>query len=204
MSNILSENKVCPSCLETNLLTEIKVARCAKCGLAYCTHLASNIDPSYCTSCLSDVTVLMETVTKTYEHYNEETDVVTTYKRRAKSVRLEGMDWLFAQRKISTMSDESLTLAIEYHRALLTGLLDEREARRVKYAHRYAGEPLPKSVPHNEDGSVITTTKVKTTKAIKSTKQSATAAGVVQSLMAKNMTPQQMIDLLKKMQAAIK
>jgi hypothetical protein len=143
----------------------------------------------------------METVTKTYEHYNEETDVVTSYKRRAKSVRLEGMDWLFAQRKITTMSDESLLLAIEYHRALLTGLLDEREARRVKYAHRFAGEPLPKSHPCNPDGSKITKTVTKTTRTVKSTKASATASGVVASLLAKGLSTEQMLQMLKALQA---
>ena len=195
----ITDHKCCPTCLESNLIDEIKISRCAQCSVLYCIHLASSIDPSKCTECLSDVTLIKETITKTYEHYNEEMDVVTVYKRRAKSIRLEGMDWLFAQRKILQMSNDSLELAIEYHRALLNGLLQEREARRIKHAHRYAGVALPKpSVQTDVTTSTTTTTKVK--KSIKSTKENATANGVMQAMLAKGLTPQQMIEMLSKLQ----
>ena len=88
-------------------------------------------------------------------------------------------------------------ITIEYHRALLTGLLDEREARRVKHAHRYAGEPLPKRV----DSATVTQTVTKTTKAVRSTKSTATAAGMVQSMLAKGLSAEQMLTLLKALQA---
>src|ERR1700736_2793230 len=139
--NLMIDNHVCVTCKEANLIEEIRIQHCKQCELLYCVHFASNIDPAMCFDCLSDVTMLKEVVTKEYSHYNEETDVVTVYKRRAKSVRLEGCQWLFAQRKIASMSDDSLLLAIEYHRALLMGLIGEREKRRVAYMHRYAGVP---------------------------------------------------------------
>jgi hypothetical protein len=148
-----------------------------------------------CTECCSDVSVLREIITKEYSHYNEETDVVTHYRRRAKSIRLEGMDWLFAQRKIATMSSDALELAIEYHRALLQGLLAERETRKIEYAHRYAGVPLPKASTA-KDYSTSTTTTTKVTKSIKSSKASATADGVLKAMLAANLTPAQIMALL--------
>lgn len=191
-----SPNLVCVSCLEANLLAEIKVTRCTECDKLYCIHFASNIDPAKCTSCLSEVTLHKEVVTKTYEHYNEETDVVTVYKRRAKSIRLEGMDWLFAQRKIKDISDDSLELAIEYHRQLLfNGLIAEREQRRIKYLHRNAGASLP-SVSPQKDSATSSTTVTKTTKTIKSTKATATADGALKAAMAKGLTKEQLNALL--------
>jgi hypothetical protein len=196
MPEIETINHVCVSCQEANLLTEIKVSRCTSCNKLYCLHFASNIDPAQCIECLSNVTMLKEVVTKTYEHYNEETDVVTVYKRRAKSIRLEGMDWLFAQRKIKDMSDDSLELAIEYHRQLLfNGLIAEREARRVKYAHRNAGLPLPAMSPAKDSATeAVTTTKV--TKQIKSTKNAAAANGLLQSMLAQGLNMTQIMALL--------
>lgn len=189
-------NHVCVGCQEANLLTEIKISRCIDCNKLYCIHFASNIDPAKCIECLSNVTMLKEIVTKTYEHYNEETDVVTVYKRRAKSIRLEGMDWLFAQRKIKDMSDDSLELAIEYHRQLLyNGLIAERDARRVKYAHRNAGLSLPAVSPQKDQAAESTTT-TKVTKQIKSTKTTATANGLLQSMLAQGFSAEQIMKML--------
>ena len=196
----MSGNHICPACLERNLLEEFQISRCGRCSLMYCIHLASSIDPACCVSCLADVSLVKETITKTYEHYNEETDVVTMYKRRAKSIKLEGVDWLFQQRKISTMSDDSLDLAIEYHRALLNGLLAEREMRRIAHAHRFAGVAMPKSSTQS-DGATTTSTTVKTTKKIQSTKPTATAAGIMAGLMSKGLTPQQILQMISSLQS---
>jgi len=192
-----SPNLVCVSCLEANLLEEIKVSRCPECSKLYCMHFASNIDPAKCTSCLSEVTLHKEVVTKTYEHYNEETDVVIVYKRRAKSIRLEGMDWLFAQRKIKDISDDSLELAIEYHRQLLfNGLIAEREQRRLKHIHRNAGVPLPAQSAQKDSATTATTT-TKVTKTIKSTKAAATADGALKAMIAKGLDAKQIQALLQ-------
>lgn len=191
--------KVCRVCLESNLTEEIKISKCEKCGSRYCIHFASNVDPKNCIECLSDVSMIREVVVKTYVHesYDEETDKVTTteYKRRARLLRLEGMDWLFAQRKIATLSDDALLLAIEYHRDLLQGLLLEREERRNKQAHRYA------NVNFQVDTSKEKSTEVKTTKKISSTKAQANANAVLQSMLAAGMKPE---DILKILQGAAK
>jgi hypothetical protein len=194
------QNRVCPECMESNLIQEIKIAKCAKCEVIYCGHLASNIDPAYCVECLSDVTLIREKVTKEYHVTDDEGEVIHSYKKHAKSIRLDGMDWLFAQRKISTMGDESLELAIEYHRAILNGLLSEREARRVAYAHRNAGLPLPKSSPA-KDTATVSKQVTKVTKEIKSTKASAGANSVMQSLLAKGLKPEQIMAMLATLQA---
>lgn len=185
-----SEHNVCPTCMGMNLLEEIKIARCAKCSKIYCTHFASAIDPAYCVECLSDVSMIKEIVVKEYTHYNEEEDTITTYRRKARSIKLEGMNWLFAQRKIAALSDDELELSVEYHRGLLNGLLGEREARRIAKAHRFAGVGLP------PQGSPVVTTSKKT-KSIKSSKQAATASALLESALAGGMDLNQILNLLQ-------
>jgi len=188
-----SPNSVCPTCLASNLLTEIKIARCVKCFKLYCTHFASTIDPLYCVECLSDITLFKETMTKTYERTDEEGNVTSTYKKRAKHVRLEGLNWLFSQRKIISLSDDELELSIEYHREILSGMLDERETRKNAYMHRFANAPLPK-----KEGGTEASVTTKTTKRIKSTTEGAKVSSVLKAMMASGMTPQQIMEMLSK------
>ena len=179
--------KVCKHCLESNLIEEMKIARCSKCNAIYCIHFASSIDPSQCTECLADVSVTKEVVTKTYQHYNEETDVVTEYKRRARSIKIDGMDWLFAQRKIATQTDDELELSIEYHRGILNGMLKEREERRIKHAHRFAGVSIPRRV----------LTGVKRTRTISSSKTEASAASMMKALLASGLKIEDIMKMLE-------
>lgn len=195
---VSATSRTCKACLEANLTTEVKLARCAKCSQIFCIHFASNIDPQYCTECLSNVTLHKEIVTKTYEYEGEDGEI-KQYKRRAKLVRLEGMDWLFMQRKIVQMSDESLELAIEYHRELLTGMLAEREARRNKFMHRYAGAKIPDSAPSGQvDSATSTETTVKKTKTISSTRAQATANAALQAMLASGKSIEDIMSMLMK------
>jgi hypothetical protein len=184
--------KVCRACLESNLTSEIIICRCTQCAELFCIHFSSNIDPSNCTECLSDISLHKEVVTKTYERYNEETEEVSSYKRRARSIRLEGMHWLFFQRKILQMSDDALELAIEYHREILLGMLSEREERKTKFLHRFANVKF--------DPSIDTSTKtvVKTTKTISSSRAASTANAMMQALLAQGFTIEKITEMIEK------
>jgi hypothetical protein len=197
-------SKTCRSCIETNLIEDVRIQRCKQCQFLYCVHFSSNIDPQYCTECLSDVSMLKEVVTKTYQYYNEETDTVTEYRRKARSIRLEGADWLFRQRKIVSMSDESLELAIEYHREILSGMLKEREERRIKHAHRYAGIKEGTETVGIKDSANVTATSVKRTKTIQSSKAQATANGALQAMMAQGMSIDKILEVLQKAASGVK
>lgn len=143
---------ICSDCRERNLTDQTQFNNCIKCNEVYCLHYASTIDPRYCTNCLHDVKVTEEIIKKTESHYNEQTDKVYSRTRTAKRIVLGGMHWLFQSRKISTLTDLELEIAIEYHRDLLSQMLYEREERRAKKAHRNAGVKI------NFVGSVKTTT----------------------------------------------
>lgn len=197
-------SKTCRNCQVANLSEDVRIARCKRCSSIYCVHFASSIDPAFCVECLSNVTLNKEIITKTYthEHYDEETDTTTTteYKRRAKSIRLEGLDWLFIQRKIVQMRDEELELAIEYHREILHAMLAEREDRKAKFLHRYAGvKPSTETV--NIDGS--TTTTVKKTRTISSTKAAATASSVLESMLNSGTDAATLLKMLEGLQKGV-
>src|SRR5215472_5341412 len=85
----LSSN-VCDTCLNDNLLKNVSIIKCIKCAQAFCIHYASNFDAQYCVDCMSDLSVTKESISKTYEHYNELTDTVTKYSRRARQIKVEG------------------------------------------------------------------------------------------------------------------
>jgi len=195
----LTDVKVCEECKVLNLTTSVGVQGCLRCSKPHCIHFASTIDPLYCGECLGDITLKKETVVKTYTHYNEDTDELTSYNRRAKSISISGNDWLFSQRKISSLNDAELELTCEYHRAYLILLLNEREARRTAYMHRYAGVKITLTPP----SATTTSTEVKTTKEIKSTKAAQNAKSIVESMLASGQSTEQLMELLKQMKAKL-
>jgi len=187
-------SQVCDACLENNLITDVGIIECARCSAPYCIHFASKIDQRYCVACFSDFSLEKSVITKTYEHYNEVTDTVRKYARRAREIKIGGMDWLFAQRKIHSLTDAELDMGIEYHRNIQSLLMIEYEQRRNEKMHRYAGVKLAIPTP-----STVTTktTTVKSTKT-KSTKAQAQLSSLLDSLLAKGMSVDQLASMLKK------
>ena len=186
-------SNVCDVCLGDNLLKAVGVATCNRCNNPFCIHFASKIDIQYCVDCMSDISLRVENVSKVYEHYNEVTNIVSRYSRRARSIKMEGQDWLFAQRKIKTLSDAELAMQIEYHRTSLQLLLVESEERKAAAMQRYAGVKI-----QSPASSVITTvTSTKKVTEAKSTKQSAQLSSLLSSMLAKGMTMDQITAMLK-------
>ena len=97
------------------------------------------------------------------------------------------------------MSDDSLMLAIEYHREILSGMLSEREQRKNKFMHRYAGVTYTPPV----DAATTTSTTVKKTKTISSNKAAATASGLMQAMLAQGWTIEKIQALMEKVSKKI-
>lgn len=179
---------VCDVCLELNLTHPTSIINCERCGQAFCFHFASTVDAQYCVNCLSDITVQSSIITKTYEHKNDETGTHTFYRRKAREIKISGLDWLFAQRKINVLTDLELDLAIEYHRNLLSLMTTEYETRRNAKIHRYAGVKVVFPTKSPTEGTSTTTT-VKKTRTISKTKAQEQLAALVAQMLAKGMTP---------------
>jgi hypothetical protein len=154
------DNLVCDDCFEKNLTENVHIQSCVVCESSYCRHHASVIDPIHCAECLNDVSVTVETIQKTQLRENQETKATYVYSRKARQIKIGGLHWLFAQRKIASLSDIELGLAIEYHRAIYDSLIFERERRRQEHFHRNAGirTPLSPTSPLNNTGTIVTNT----------------------------------------------
>lgn len=188
---------VCDVCLELNLTHPTSVIRCARCGQAFCFHFASTVDAQYCVNCLSDISISKSVITKTYEHKNEETGDVTFYRRKAREIKINGLDWLFTQRKIVDLSDLDLDLSTEYHRNILSLMIAEQEQRRTAKLHRYAGVKIhfPTASPTE---STKTTTTVKKTRTVSKTKAQEQLAALLKQMQGKGITVEKIAEMLKK------
>jgi len=194
------DNLVCDVCLELNLTEAVHIQKCVICEESYCTHHASIVDPTHCSECLHDVQVTFSDVIKTETHINQSTNQPYTRTRKARQIKLGGMHWLFAQRKIGEMNDIELAAAIEYHRAYYDTLIFEREKRRIDNFHRNA----KKQYKINNSSAIITsTTTVKKSKTIsvgKPKTQEVNLSAALQLLLKQGLT----MDQIAKMVAGAK
>ena len=187
---------VCDCCLEQNL-THNSTIECAGCGKPFCLHYASNIDVQYCVNCMSDVSVEKSVITKTYEHRNEETGQLSFYRRRAREIKISGLDWLFAQRKIPELTDSELDLTIEYHRNILQLMIAEQEKKRTAYMHRNAGVKVHIVSPAAGVTSTTTTT-VKKTRTVSKEKATEQLNALLKDLLSKGLKPEDIARMVGK------
>ena len=187
---------VCDSCLELNLVTKSCI-KCARCDQSFCLHFASTIDAQYCVNCMSEMAVTKEVMTKTYEHRNTETNETHFYRRKARNIKIEGLDWLFSQRKITELTDNELDLSIEYHRNILNLMIAEQERHRNEKMHRYANVVFKpqKSAMKVTD---TTTTTVKKSRTISKDKASEQLQAIMKAMLSKGLTVEQIQAMLKK------
>ena len=136
-------DKVCTPCLELNLIQDRVVDKfqtCNKCGDLFCQHGSSRLDPQYCSHCCADFTVVDTKETVIREVHNDKGEITSTKNFRIRHITLSGFDWLFHNRAINSLTDLELDHAIEYHRAIFNGMLNERDARFVARIQRNKGK----------------------------------------------------------------
>ena len=184
---------VCDECFEKNLIENVSIQSCSRCKNPFCLHFSSKIDPSFCVSCMSDLTVEKSVVTKTYEHVSEDGTLSTT-SRRARQIKISGLDWLFAQRKIATLTDVESDMAIEYHRGMLTLHLTDNERRKNERIHRYAGVKITSPIP---TVATIRTSEKKTTVKSVSNKKTEQVAAMMGVLLGQGKSIEDIMKILK-------
>lgn len=124
------DKEIIPVCELCKDLAEQK--SCAKCGIEYCEHYASNIDIRFCGNCMRTVVLTVETEIRKTEHHNDDGEITYTKRDVCKRLRLTGTDYFFAAHQISSLNDDDLDTTIEYHRAIMSAMVMEREDRRVE------------------------------------------------------------------------
>jgi hypothetical protein len=119
-----------PCCTTCDTRNETK--SCRKCAVVYCKHFASSTDIRYCANCMGDFTLKETIMEKTVEHERADGSITLSRKSYARHITLQGTDWLFNAHKIEEMDDAEIEATIEYHRANVSLMLQEREARKVE------------------------------------------------------------------------
>lgn len=154
------EVNTCEVCTTDNLLKAVGIKRCLKCNDLYCFHFCSTIDPdNYCVDCLNDLTLLKNEEVYKREDWDLESDRVKRIIRRARTFKIGGTDFLFAQRMNSQISDAELELKIEYFKEQVSHMIMEREERKIK---KYTAEKAASI----KIGTASLTTSVKTPTAV--------------------------------------
>jgi hypothetical protein len=115
---------------------------CTKCAVVYCKHFASSTDVRYCANCISDFTIKETIMEKIVEHERPDGTVTFSRKYQARHITLQGTDWLFAAHKIEEMTDAEIEASIEYHRANVGLMLQERESRKLERFKKLSGIKL--------------------------------------------------------------
>ena len=158
------DDTVCPECAFGNLVKSVGLKRCIRCDNAFCTHFACTVAPlEYCINCMGDLELRRQIISKRTVHYDPLTDTVRVYTRRppARSIHIEGDDFLFAQRRIATLSDVELELSIEFHKEYLQLLAAEQDRRKIERIHKQS--QLKMALPTGTTSKTVKETKTTTT-----------------------------------------
>jgi hypothetical protein len=128
---------IIPCCVNCDTRNQTKA--CAKCAVVFCKHYASATDYRYCANCISDFNIKETIMEKVVEHERSDGTITFSRKYQARHIMLTGTDWLFAAHKIEELDDSEIEATIEYHRANVGLLLDERQSRQHERYKKLAG-----------------------------------------------------------------
>lgn len=193
--------KICLACKEQNLQKEIHIQTCLRCDEIYCVHFASSVDPAYCSDCNHKIELTDQTFTRTDTVLSEDGKKKTERVSKSRQLIFSGLDWLFFQRKIYSLSDTELSLAIEYHHTIEQSMLAERDKRKIEYFHRNAGKNVMRISTGDTINSNSTSTTVKsskTTRAVKQDKSEVQLKSLLETLTKSGLSMNQIAAMLKK------
>jgi Zn-finger nucleic acid-binding protein len=170
---------------------------CKKCKVNFCPHYSSIIDIRFCANCVGDVSIRETIIEKVVERVKPDGQVSFSRAFYARRIKLEGVDWLFANELIVNTPDDKLDAAIEYHRANIDLLLLERQQRQLERSHQLARVKVKINTSAN-DKTVAT----KTAKTAKPSKQSKTTKPIkvddMLKVLLKSFTADQLKNILEK------
>lgn len=112
---------------------------CKKCAVTYCAHFASTTDVRYCANCISDFALRETIMEKVVEHERPDGSISFSRKYQSRHIMITGTDWLFNCALIPEMTDSEIDATIEYHRANVGLMIQERESRKLERIRKLSG-----------------------------------------------------------------
>lgn len=196
---------LCYLCLSENTPVEeqgreLRIS-CTKCERPYCDKHASPLDSTCCTPCLNDFQVTKQDFICAGVEVSHRIDanghvvkdnngnpvqVRRPYQTKSKQIILFGNDWLFAELKMSEMSEEQCEISLEWHRAHVSYLEQCITQHRIDKAHKLAQVKIPAAQ--------------RTEKKVKEKKEKSLEM-LAESL--KNMKPADLAQLMKRLQESV-
>lgn len=104
---------------------------CQRCGVDFCPHFASKIDFQFCIYCFYDMVIEDSIIRKVIESKSLTGKKTFTRVMRARHIVFKGQDWMFAQARVTTLTDQELADSIEYHNTIFREMINEMEARKI-------------------------------------------------------------------------
>lgn len=157
--------KLCYICLgnlqEYTPEPNIPIKRCIRCGKDFCLGHSSKFEPEACCNCVSQIEIIDTVFEKTETDWDAKKDRLVTHTQRCRQIQLQGEDWVWNQKRISSLSDADLKLVIQYHKAVVSMIETELTERQVKKFQTNA------VIPGQSGLSVTKTTQTKTTRTVK-------------------------------------
>jgi len=126
----------CKFCLNEN------IKECIQCGSRFCALHAAKFSPNFCKECLTNLAVIIDTVTRTSTDYDMLDGELVLKAVQANRLRLDGPDWVFYNTWITNLSEEDWLQIYQFHYYVLKRMEAENEIRKVKRARRIANAPL--------------------------------------------------------------
>lgn len=170
---------------------------CTKCHRPYCEKHAAILDVTYCQPCLSDFSVTRQdyiragvAVTHVLDANgqitkNEQGEPITErkyYSTKSKQIILFGNDWLFAEIKMSEMSESQCETALEWHKAHVSYLEQVITFHRISRAHKLSQVKIPVAIRTERR---VRDKKEKTLQALAESMAGSMSAADMQKLLAK-------------------
>jgi hypothetical protein len=107
-----------------------------------------------------------------------------------------GNDWLFASHLIEEMTDAEIEASVEYHRANVDLMLQEREARKQERYRKLAGIRLVNAKHESQEAREKREARANAKRHVKEKDPAAILLEALTQLAKSGMTPQQILDAL--------
>ena len=109
---------------------------CAKCKKAYCRTCASKLEPAfYCDDCYKDVEIIEQTYERVTTDFDLKKEELVRHKASCKQIMYKGIDWMFHQKFLCTMSEEEQRTTLQMYKAEVTLLESELLEKSIRRTH---------------------------------------------------------------------
>ena len=134
-----------------------KVKECLKCKSHYCSIHAAKFSPNFCKDCLTNLSAIINTITRSSTEYDLIDDALVMKSVQSKTLQFDGPDWIFYSTWIENLSESDWMEIYQFHYFVIKMMEYENEVRKIKQARKVASAPL----------SVRVTKETKTKKEVK-------------------------------------